>query len=267
MQFYARFYEAELPEHEIASMGHRELPEYAKIFFEQVPQHQGRLLDVGCGEGAFLSRAKAVGFETTGIDLDEKAVWAVKRLRGLQDVQVSYLADFVSPEAHVKNGFDIITIFEVLEHQADLKTFMVDIKHCLKRKGRIFGTVPNRDRYFPNLHQKGVLGDYPPAHFTRWSKKALKMFLIGQGFQKIDIIQLGFNNLWDVSKRASARLLGGSQKTIFMKLLVLISSVISFPFVMIFFWNYKKRGQQLFFSAEYEGTEEAKGGHAYELDG
>ena len=43
---------------------------------------RGRLLDVGCGNGSYLSLMRTLGWDVAGVDVDPQAV-AVCRARGL----------------------------------------------------------------------------------------------------------------------------------------------------------------------------------------
>ena len=141
------------------------------------PERPLRLLDIGCGEGAFLGAAKEMGFEVCGIDLDEKGIRAAREVRQIENVRTEYLKDFVEKISSPGQKFDYVTIYEVLEHQTQPKEFMGDVKKCLKVGGILAGSVPNRERPFPEVHEPAVLGDYPPAHFTRWSKETLVDFV------------------------------------------------------------------------------------------
>src|SRR5438132_718109 len=73
--------------------------------------------------------------------------------------------------------FDVVTFFEVLEHQAAPAEFLRSVKSCLKPRGSIALSVPNRERW---LTGPDVL-DYPPNHFLRWNVGVLKRFLEMQG--------------------------------------------------------------------------------------
>ncbi len=75
--------------------------------------------------------------------------------------------------------FDLVTFFEVLEHQAAPAEFLRSVKSCLKPRGSIALSVPNRERW---LTGPDVL-DYPPNHFLRWNADALNKFLEMQGFE------------------------------------------------------------------------------------
>jgi 2-polyprenyl-3-methyl-5-hydroxy-6-metoxy-1,4-benzoquinol methylase len=137
----------------------------------------GKLMDVGCGTGNFLAAAKAVGFEATGIEFDRNAAKCAREYVGLKSIFSCTLEEFAAQ--HPQEKFDVITFFEVLEHQDRPLDFLRLVKCCLKRNGYIALSVPNRERW-----QKApdVL-DYPPNHLTRWNARSLSRFLTAQGFE------------------------------------------------------------------------------------
>jgi len=83
--------------------------------------------------------------------------------------------------------FDVITFFEVLEHQDKPKEFLKMIKELLKNEGYIAGSVPNRNRLFAEIDWKYYPGDYPPHHFLRFSKESLQKALTMNSFTNVKI--------------------------------------------------------------------------------
>lgn len=147
---------------------------------DQAPRH-GQLLDIGCGTGNFLAAAREHGYEVTGTELDKNAAAFAKEKLGLPRVAGLTIADFA--EKYPDQKFDVVTFFEVLEHQADPVTFLSSVKACLRTHGYAALSVPNRERW---LTGPDVL-DYPPNHFLRWSAPPLKAFLLAQGFRIVSL--------------------------------------------------------------------------------
>jgi 2-polyprenyl-3-methyl-5-hydroxy-6-metoxy-1,4-benzoquinol methylase len=141
----------------------------------------GDLLDIGCGTGNFLAAARDAGYRVTGIELDGKAARFAKEQVGLQRVFPMTISEFA--ERHADEKFDVVTFFEVLEHQAAPMEFLQKVKMCLKPRGTIALSVPNRERWMTG---PDVL-DYPPNHFLRWSAAALRKFLGAHGFEVLSI--------------------------------------------------------------------------------
>jgi len=142
---------------------------------------QGELLDIGCGTGNFLAAARDAGYEITGIELSGNAAAFAKEKTRLPRVFPLSISQFTSQYSSMK--FDFVSFFEVLEHQADPKEFMEDVRSCLRSRGYIALSVPNRDRW---LSGPDVF-DYPPNHFLRWNAVSLKKFLNSEGFEVISL--------------------------------------------------------------------------------
>uniref|UniRef100_A0A7V5XG15 Class I SAM-dependent methyltransferase n=1 Tax=Thermodesulfobacterium geofontis TaxID=1295609 RepID=A0A7V5XG15_9BACT len=196
LKIIPEFYESEVFESYIAFhevVGTRQ-NENHKAFFKYFPSNvRGRLLDVGCGDGRFIKHAKEAGFEVWGIDFDKKSVENVKRNLGLDTVFAMNLEEFYE-YAKAKNlKFDVITFFEVLEHQDKPREFLEMVKGLLKEGGYIAGSVPNRERLFAKeVDWKYFHGDHPPHHLLRFSKSALEKALKLIGFSDVEVYKLNF---------------------------------------------------------------------------
>lgn len=116
----------------------------------------GPTLDVGCGGGILAESIARLGFETTGIDMAEKAL-GVARLHALEsDVNVRYEASTAENFAlgHAEQ-FTTVTCLEMLEHVTD---YGETIKACaqLAQPGAdLFFSTINRD---PRAYVLLILG-------------------------------------------------------------------------------------------------------------
>jgi 2-polyprenyl-3-methyl-5-hydroxy-6-metoxy-1,4-benzoquinol methylase len=190
LKIIPEFYESEVFEDYVAfheGVGTR-LGENHKAFFKYFPSNmRGKLLDVGCGDGRFLRHAKEQGFEVWGIDFDKKSVENVKRNLGIDTVFAMSLEEFYEYAKEKNLKFDVITFFEVLEHQDKPREFLEMVKGLLKEGGYIAGSVPNRERLFVEIDWKYYDWDYPPHHFLRFSKFSLYRAFESCGFTNIEL--------------------------------------------------------------------------------
>lgn len=141
----------------------------------------GELLDIGCGTGNFLAAARAAGYAVSGTELDRNAAHFAKEQLGLPRVLGLTISEFA--EQYTEEKFDVVTFFEVLEHQAAPVGFIQKVKACLRPRGYVALSVPNRERW---LTGPDVL-DYPPNHFLRWNARALRSLLSTQGFEILNV--------------------------------------------------------------------------------
>jgi 2-polyprenyl-3-methyl-5-hydroxy-6-metoxy-1,4-benzoquinol methylase len=197
LKIIPEFYESEVFEYCVEfheGVGTR-LYEWHTAFFKYFPSNvKGKLLDVGCGDGRFLRHAKEQGFEVWGIDFDKKSVENVKRNLGFDTVFAMSLEEFYEYANEKNLKFDVITFFEVLEHQDKPREFLEMVKGLLKEGGYIAGSVPNWERLFVEVDWKDYFHrDYPPHHFLMFSKSSLEKALNFSGFKDVEVYKLDFS--------------------------------------------------------------------------
>jgi 2-polyprenyl-6-hydroxyphenyl methylase/3-demethylubiquinone-9 3-methyltransferase len=143
---------------------------------------KGKLLDVGCGAGAFAKMTEELGFEVYAFDPAEEAIkYAREKLR-LKNTIAGTIED-IPPDWH---SFDVISAIEVIEHVESPRELVSRIYELLKPGGHFIVSVPNRNRLVMKFW--GVPEwDVPPNHLTRWSKQVLVFFLADLGFVDVQI--------------------------------------------------------------------------------
>jgi SAM-dependent methyltransferase len=151
-------------------------------FFGTPLSHGARILDIGCGVGVFAAHCERKGYQATGIDFDHNAIAVAREHFGLQRAYALTLEEFT--ERREAQGFDVVSSFEVLEHQDDPAGFISKIKRLLKPAGCIALSVPNRNRW-----SMLPVEDLPPNHLTRWDVTALTRFLESQGLDVVQVIE------------------------------------------------------------------------------
>lgn len=241
---------------------------YQRPFLGRRTLQRGKLLDVGCGSGAFLKKAKDLGFEVWGVDLDPQNIDCAKKKLGLENVYCMTLDEFADFAESKGLTFDVVTFFEVLEHNPQPRMFMASIRRMLKNGGLIAGSVPNRKRFWVELDRKGS-GDHPPHHFLWISWKTMRAFLEQEKFHDIYLYRAGFNIgeicswLWD-------RILGGATqkiKNVFIQDRAeakrplkwakdaRLQNVLFFPLAFLIKPFFNKKGYQIYFEAQYSGDD------------
>jgi len=98
----------------------------------------GKLLDVGCGPGVFLSLAKERGWDVTGVDVSPFAVSYASGSLGHNAI-AGELEEVGFPEKY----FDVVTLWDVIEHlPAPIRTLR-EVHRVLKDDGLVFVDTPN----------------------------------------------------------------------------------------------------------------------------
>lgn len=100
-----------------------------------------RVLDVGCGDGKFLLMCRQLGAkEAVGVEPDANMAQALKSRFEL-DVHPGYLRDLEGFEGR----FDLVTLWDVLEHLSSPMSVISSVRHLLSPSGRIALLTPNAD--------------------------------------------------------------------------------------------------------------------------
>jgi 2-polyprenyl-3-methyl-5-hydroxy-6-metoxy-1,4-benzoquinol methylase len=171
--------------------------------YRWLPRHRPglRLLDVGCGNGAFLKIARSIGWEAEGLDLDEGAV-AVARAEGLR-IGVGCIATLADREPA---SFDAITVNHVIEHVYDPRRDLVAAFRLLKPGGTLFLETPNIDARGAKLFGIHWRGMEPPRHLVLFTLESLTRLLEDIGFSDIRVIRRPDVSIgmWALSSSAQA---------------------------------------------------------------
>ena len=163
-------------------------PRFSRFLDEFGSRTGARLLDVGCADGALMAAFRARGNEVWGIDIDTRSLGAARR-RGLEVREATL--DTVGDALGHDLRFDFITMFDVLEHLTAPRRALALTSDLMAPGGYLVGTVPNRERLFANL----VDADFPPHHFLRFDREALKETLVKAGFEpaSVEVFQWGYS--------------------------------------------------------------------------
>lgn len=170
--------------HEYA--GYREdiiFSEGASKFLSQVLEPRkappARILDVGCGAGAFMKVAMDHGYSVQGIDVSEASA-QICRNRGLRATAGDFL------ETSFDERFDLITMWDVMEHLANPGAFLMQARNLLAENGIFFAKIPGfgslsvrLSGYAPRLG--GILLG-APAHVQFFSDTSLRRLFEDCGF-------------------------------------------------------------------------------------
>jgi len=106
-----------------------------------------KVLDLGCGlaYGTALM-AKHVN-EITAVDYDESTIASNKSRYG--DISnLSFIRSAVPPLPFMDNSFDVITMFQFIEHLHDRKKLLQECNRVLKTNGLLILTTPNAIKSF-----------------------------------------------------------------------------------------------------------------------
>lgn len=168
----------------------REFNARLNILEKIIPQ-KGMLLDVGCGVGHFLAEAQKRGWTVKGLDISSGAKAAAKDIYGI-DVEVGSLDGALFHSER----FDVITLWDVIEHMRKPLENIHHAHHLLKEGGLLVLKTPNERGLFKQtaLALYRIFGTpaafllkyvYYLPHYFSYSKKSMNYLLRSAGFEMI----------------------------------------------------------------------------------
>lgn len=148
----------------------------------------GKVLDVGCGTGDRLEVFRNKGFEAYGVETSDSANYARKHLN-LNVLKGDLFSANFSDEF-----FDLVTLYNVLEHTHSPARVVKEIYRILKKKGFLIIQVPNSNSIQYKIFKKRWAAFDIPRDLYYFGTETLSLLLGKVGFivTKLD----HFMNWW-----------------------------------------------------------------------
>ncbi|MCX8131247.1 MAG: class I SAM-dependent methyltransferase [Clostridia bacterium] len=172
----------------------------------------GRVLDIGCSTGLFLSLARKHGFEAYGVEPSE----SMCKVAGCRHEGLNLHNTEFTKELFRGIEFDLVTVWSVLEHIPDPKRFLSECRAVLKKDGVLAVRVPNYSGLIPKL----IIWAYKlsfglisaPAkslyeyhfvykHFYHYTEKTLSRMMENTGFKVFQVKRENSINMGNFKKR------------------------------------------------------------------
>lgn len=156
----------------------------------QVAGRPGRLLDVGCGEAAFLRMAQQGGWQVAGTELSEAAA--------RQSPELELYRGEVWEAGLPTGAYDAVTSWHVIEHASDPKRMVTELFRVLRPGGWLVLATPNLHDYVFRLGYFTGRGRWPTLyedderelHLFHFSAGTLSKLVQSVGFTDV---QVGFD--------------------------------------------------------------------------
>lgn len=167
---------------------------YKNIYSPLPKNNIGKVLDVGCGNGLYLSQLQENGWDVYGVDMSPEAVRFANNKFGLKNVKQGILENIKYPS----NTFDVITMHHVLEHLYNPQKVLQKINKSLKKDGLLVISTPNVDSINLNLFKKYWFPLETPRHLNLFNKDTIQKLADKTGFKIV-------NTSYDKSSHALIR--------------------------------------------------------------
>ena len=138
---------------------------------------KGRVLDVGCGNGALLVEMRARGWEVHGTQVSRNAAAYARDRLGL-DVCLGELTD----APYEPGSFDVIMLWHVLEHLPRPAAYLARCRELLKPDGVVVIEVPNAGSAASAVSGAWCMNWDPPNHLWHFTPDSLSRSLDRAGF-------------------------------------------------------------------------------------
>lgn len=162
---------------------------------------QASLLDVGCGNGAFLLRAKEMGIEAHGCEPDASAA------AGCKDMGLDVVAGDIESASYEPSSFDYITLNHVIEHVENAPELLARLLSLLKPGRTLWMALPNPGALGVSIFGRAWKGFHPPFHLLIPSHAILARWLASAGFVGVRFVRRGIQSpgLWGESMSIARR--------------------------------------------------------------
>ena len=115
-----------------------------ELFFENNISKNAKILDMGCGSGALLTKLKRKGFDKLfGIDPSQESIEVVQK----HEINVQRGNVFDEIPRELVHSFDIVCFTAVLEHVYELNRCIEQLQGYLTKGGLIYLSVPSVEEF------------------------------------------------------------------------------------------------------------------------
>jgi 2-polyprenyl-3-methyl-5-hydroxy-6-metoxy-1,4-benzoquinol methylase len=141
-----------------------------------------RFLDVGSGPGNLMEHANQHGWKSSGVELSSWAADLGKK-RGLDIFEGT-----LEQAKFADSTFDLVTMFDVIEHLPDPHAVIREVHRVLKPGGWFIGETPNIEGFFvQHLYHEQSEMVKPRAHICMYGPATVKRLFLSEHFADVKV--------------------------------------------------------------------------------
>lgn len=157
------------------------------------------LLDVACSSGDFLDVAKTNGFDVQGVEPAPEAA------RTCRDAGFDVFEGFLEDAKYKNESFDVITVFELIEHITDPVSLLRECSRILKPNGVLILNTPNANSWTRKVMRhrwEGFSLTLQGGHISWFSPESMAVLAERSGFsiESIASRNVRFFEIYDTNK-------------------------------------------------------------------
>ncbi len=149
----------------------------------------GRLLDVGCSWGSYLSRMAGYGWDVYGLEFNVKAARYARDVLGLRNISVGSFG----ASDYRDNFFDVVHMSMVLEHLHNPVDSLLKAAGILKPGGQLIVSVPDITGFEAVIYGRFAYTLQVPQHLNHFSPATITSVLAMAGFVVERIVHQNFD--------------------------------------------------------------------------
>lgn len=141
----------------------------------------GRLLEVGSAVGLFLVAARDAGWHAVGY---ERSAWAARY--GREHYGVDIVEGDGSANPFESASFDVVAMWDVLEHVADPAQIAAAAREWLRPRGLLVLSTVNAGALGARMAGEHWRHLAPPHHLQYFTRRSLRHLLAAHGFELVE---------------------------------------------------------------------------------
>jgi len=145
----------------------------------------GRILDVGCSAAFFMHLAQQHGWQADGVEI---ASWAADFSN--RELGVRVFCGPLEQAGFPDDTFDVVFSSHVLEHIADPRSLLQEMRRVLRPGGLHVSVVPTQFASPSWRLRKRFIGDPPPKHVSFFNKESFTRLFQEVG---LDLVNAEYN--------------------------------------------------------------------------
>lgn len=169
---------------------------------------KGKILDFGCGDASFVKAARNLGYNAIGVEKSKFAKEFAQKYYDINEIISGDIENIALPS----NSFDMITMWDVLEHLPNPTKICKILANLLSPNGYLVISTPNNHGFSAIIKKENWWVFGPHDHLCLFSIRAAKSFIQNIGLQLDSLVTKdivpwyppGYNNkktfipnLWD----------------------------------------------------------------------
>jgi len=158
----------------------------AKLLAPLLGDRKVRVLDIGCAAGYFLRVMMEKGHDVFGAEVSATIAEKAREALGDQRVHVGFLSGAVGKKPGFELGtFDLVTLWDVVEHVPDPQSFLREVRSMLKPGGLLVLETQNVTSRFARLLGKRWQHYKHEEHLYHFDPTTVRELLRQGGFSVV----------------------------------------------------------------------------------